>query len=383
MLAIKVAQKDGTFFIASYKAEDILRKVRFQSRYHEDDGERPEVHTGSEEIARFIEHVENRDRSFQRSLKERKLKDIVNFYTNCQSQPLMPVPVLLFTGETLKFDPIGEYSSLGNLVEPEDPYLIIDGQHRLAGLKVFFERNPEEAGSIEVPAIIFDGRQEDFAAEMFVLINSTQTKINKSHLIDLMESTTYSVTPEKRWSAWIVNRLYEDQDSPLWYKINMLGGRSKQEKWIQQSELYNEIYKLVNPDMSRDEDGDLHQYFKEELGFDRKGDSPDLFIDYLTAVKNVFGEDWGDKNNFITSAILIKAYIRILGDLLKDPKLREEYNESPGPEVFAKRIEGWSDLAPELRKEHFYERFAAKGQLERVKKVKDRLSGRMKLKGKK
>ena len=38
-----------------------------------------------------------------------------------------------------------------------------------------------------MPCVIFDGKSEDFATEMFVIINSTPTRINKSHLVDLYE----------------------------------------------------------------------------------------------------------------------------------------------------------------------------------------------------
>jgi hypothetical protein len=37
--------------------------------------------------------------------------------------------------------------------------------------------------------------------------------------------------------------LYSESDSPLRYRINRLGGRSKQEKWILQAELFNEIHR--------------------------------------------------------------------------------------------------------------------------------------------
>lgn len=52
-------------------------------------------------------------------------------------------------------------------------------------------------------------------------------------------------TKEKKFAARIVNHLYEETDSPLRYRINRLGGRSRQEKWILQSELFNEIHKVV------------------------------------------------------------------------------------------------------------------------------------------
>ena len=64
---------------------------------------------------------------------------------------------------------------------------VIDGQHRLAALHFFQKHRPEEAKTLHVPCMIFDGETEDFATEMFVTINSTPTRINKSHLVDLYE----------------------------------------------------------------------------------------------------------------------------------------------------------------------------------------------------
>jgi hypothetical protein len=37
---------------------------------------------------------------------------------------------------------------------------------------------------------------------------------------------------------------YREGDSPLRYRINRLGGRSKQEEWVLQAELFNEIHRL-------------------------------------------------------------------------------------------------------------------------------------------
>jgi len=39
--------------------------------------------------------------------------------------------------------------------------------------------------------------------------------------------------------------LYRESDSPLRYRANRLAGRSKQEKWILQAEMFNEIHRWV------------------------------------------------------------------------------------------------------------------------------------------
>src|SRR6476646_1313586 len=244
MLATRIRQKDGTFYFASFKATDILHRVLFTSRFYFE-GETIEADADADDpIAKFIGKVERSEKAFQRLLSRRKVREIVNFYESAETQPALPGSVLLFAEDVLKFRPLGNFESIGDLEDPKSGFLIIDGQHRLAGLHFFGLKNPSLLDQIEVPCVIFDGKTGDFAAEMFVIINTTQTRINKSHLVDLLDRI--SLYDEKtRFAALVVRRLYEEASSPLQYKINRLGGRSKQEKWILQAELFNEIKKLV------------------------------------------------------------------------------------------------------------------------------------------
>src|SRR5205807_5702692 len=129
---------------------------------------------------------------------------------------------LLFTPERLRFDPLDAGSSVGHLAEPDEKYLIIDGQHRLAALQFFERSHPEEAKTIHVPCVIFDGRSDDFATEMFVIINSTPTRINKSHLVDLYERVSWA-EPGRRFAARILEMPYSEGARPLRDRLNRLG----------------------------------------------------------------------------------------------------------------------------------------------------------------
>jgi len=149
MLATRIRQKDGTFYFISYKATDLLDRVRFTSRYYfEGDKIEPEE-SGDDEVARFIAGIEKNDKGFQRLLSRKKVRDIVNFYETAISQPLIPGTVLLFTAEALRFEPVSGYQAVGNLSEPEGKYLVIDGQHRLAGLYFFRDKHPDQIDEIE------------------------------------------------------------------------------------------------------------------------------------------------------------------------------------------------------------------------------------------
>jgi DGQHR domain-containing protein len=249
------------------------------------------------------------------------------------------------------------------LSEPKGKYLIIDGQHRLAGLHFFQQHHPDQIDKVEVPCILFDGRTAEFATEMFVIINSTHTRINRSHLVDLYEKVSWE-SPEKKFAAKVVNLLYGESDSPLQYKINRLGGRSKQEKWILQSEIFNELLKVVTAHK---------RWIESHLGM-----KPErcyaLVRDYLKGVKDVMQDVWGQNERYMfTRDVTLKALIRVLDDIVVDRKLINDWESQRSAEPFADLVRPWAALGKEFRAEGFYERFPAKGQLERVRKIHQRL----------
>ena len=363
MLATRIRQKDGVFYFVSFKARDILGRVRFTSRFYFE-GETIEADAKADDpIARFIGSVERSEKAFQRMLSRRKVRDIVNFYESAETQPAIPGSIMLFSEDVLTFKPLGNFESVGNLEDPRSGFLIIDGQHRLAGLQFYGSKNPELLDQIEVPCVIFDGKTSDFAAEMFVIINSTQTRINRSHLVDLLDRIS-RYDDKTRLAALLVRKLYEEPSSPLQYKINRLGGRSRQEKWILQAELFNEIKKLIE---SHEELFMKELRGKPDLAFE-------LIADFLKAIRSVMERVWGANDRFkFTTSVTLKAVVRVLGDLIDRGEIIERWREDPSPRLFEKLITGWANLKDEFRNEGFYERFPAKGQLERVRVIQQRL----------
>src|SRR4249920_1576752 len=307
MQATQIRQKDGVFYFVSYRAKDLLAKVRFISRFYGDGEEiAPTRIAEDDDIAQFIAKIERTDRAFQRTLSRAKVRQLKNFYETAITQPPIPGTVLLFTPEKLRFQPLSGQEGVGQLAEPQAKFLIIDGQHRLAALRFYLDERPDEAKSINVPCVIFDGRSEDFATEMFVIINSTPTRINKSHLVDLYERVSWA-EPDRRFAAHIAEMLYREADSPLRYRINRLGGRSKQEKWILQAELFNEIHRWVKQAWTR----------IEKEGTDRHAAAHyyAMVRDFLKAASQVFVEAWGNDNYMITKPVTLKAMLRVCADL--------------------------------------------------------------------
>ena len=357
MIATQIRQKDAIFYIAAYPSEDLLTKVRFISRFY-DEGEQiaPEAIAEEDDVAQFISRIERSEKAFQRGLSKSKVKAIRNFYETAISQPPIPGTVLLFTPQKLRFQSLDGDKTVGHLQEPEEKFLIIDGQHRLAALNFYERTHPDEAKSIYVPCVIFDGRSDDFATEMFVIINSTPTRINKSHLVDLYERVSWA-EPDRRFAARIVEMLYSESDSPLRYRINRLGGRSKQEKWILQAELFNEIHRWIKQAWSR----------IEPEGTDRRAAEKYYATarDFLKAAGQVFEDAWGNDNYMVTKPVTLKAMLRVCADLAAQDTEPAEGRV----ERWRQRLSPWSARLRDFRNEGFYERFPAKGQIERVARI--------------
>jgi len=362
-------QKESEFYFVSYPAEDLLRKVHFVTRFYGERGEAVGGDTNRKEpgddVERFVQAIEGNAKSFQRELIRRKVRQIRDFYRNETRQPVIPGAVLLFTSEQLEFKPLGNYQRVGDLVEPKQPFLIIDGQHRLAGLN-FYLHEPDADQRIEVPCVIFDGKTSDFATEMFVVINSSHTRINKSHLVDLYEKIEWGTDAEKRFAAKLVRSLYQEDDSPLQYHINMLGTRSQQDMWINQAQIFGEVYRIIKRAEAR------HR-FRDGRGWNvTRGYG--FMRDVFKSARSAFGAAWGDNKRYmVTRDVTIEALVRVAGDAAA--KVNADLN--PGPELqkeLEKRFSVWSNLVPDFRREGFYERFAARGQTERVDKIRKRLS---------
>jgi len=363
MIATQIRQKDALFYFASYPSDRLLTKVRFISRFYDEQGGQiqPQELPPEDDVAQFISKIERSDKAFQRELSRAKVRSIRNFYETAISQPPIPGTVLLFTPQKLRFDAWSDGSGVGRMEEPGESFLIIDGQHRLAALEFYQRTHPDDARNISVPCVIFDGRSEDFATEMFVIINSTPTRINKSHLVDLYERVSWA-EPDRRFAAHIAEMLYSESDSPLRYRINRLGGRSKQEKWILQAELFNEIHRWVKQAWSK----------IEPQGADKRAAAGYYAIvrDFLKAAAQVWGSAWGDSDYMVTKPVTLKAMLRVCADLSAvDTEPAENRVDR-----WREKLAPWAEQTRNFRNEGFYERFPAKGQIERVARLERELA---------
>jgi hypothetical protein len=87
--------------------------------------------------------------------------------------------------------------------------------------------------------------------------------------------------------------------------------------------------------------------------------------DFLKAAAEVWGDAWGNDNYMVTKPVSLKAMIRVCADLTAQDAEPEENRI----QRWAARLAPWSEQARAFRTEGFYERFPARGQVERVARV--------------
>jgi hypothetical protein len=164
--------------------------------------------------------------------------------------------------------------------------------------------------------------------------------------------------PDRKFAARLVERLYTEGDSPLRYRINRLGGRSQRDKWVLQAELFNEIHRWVRAN-----------WRKIQIAGGSSKEVPRYYAmirDFLKAARSAFTDAaWGKDNYMVTKPVTIKALVRVCADLVREDTGPEEGRVARWEE----RLAPWSDLVRQFRAEGFYERFPAKGEVERVARI--------------
>jgi len=159
----------------------------------------------------------------QRPLNPKRVKEIEQYVTTLDA--CFPTAVILSVdGVCARYDEKAGSLTLSNYQDPESPdkdvlyrqiAKVIDGQHRIEGLKKF--NGPE----FEVNACIFveiDVAQEGY---IFATVNLAQTKVNKSLAYDLFDLAR-SHSPQKLCHNVAV-ALDQNSESPFYHRIKRLG----------------------------------------------------------------------------------------------------------------------------------------------------------------
>lgn len=153
----------------------------------------------------------------QRVLNTRRIIGIKNF---AQTVGVFPGTIVLnWSSETpLKFE-----SNTLEIPDGERLAQIIDGQHRVAGIRAAIQEDAQ-LGEVEIPVSIYVGLETRQCADIFISINTEQKPVPKSLVFDLYGIASEPVVdPAALRARDIAESLNEVENSPYWGEIKMPG----------------------------------------------------------------------------------------------------------------------------------------------------------------
>ncbi len=167
---------------------------------------------------------------------------------------------------------------------------IIDGQHRVAGLREAIKTR-SEVGNVEIPVAIYLLLDTQSCADIFLSINTEQRPVPKSLVFDL-----YGIASEERVDSAILRArdiatiLSQDKDSP-YFNLIRFPGATKGQLGVDLSTAVTAIKPLVI------DKGVLEAIEIVELEMQAR-----VIINYLQVIRSWYGPQWESKDNAFLSA---------------------------------------------------------------------------------
>jgi DGQHR domain-containing protein len=194
---------------------------------------------------------------------------------------------------------------------------ILDGQHRLAGLRRF-------EGAFDLNVVIFVGADIAEQAFIFATINLAQTKVNKSLVFDLLEYEKHD-SPQKT-AHNICRAMNRTEGSPFHERIKVLGLATREKREVlTQATFVEELLRHISRRPLQDREI-LKEQPRAKLPQDRKQIFRRLFIEdkdsaigacvwaFFRAVSERWPTAWNnlDPGNLMVRTTGFKALMRFL-----------------------------------------------------------------------
>lgn len=163
----------------------------------------------------------SKDQGYQRTPSRPRLLKISQFIEK-DDNPIFPTTILLSSREKLDFK--ADVDSDEGFLTIRHPLWIVDGQHRIYGLRLAIqERGLEEWNEMELPVVILDNFNKDYETLQFFVLNTTQKRVPTDLAQQLLrkvslekESSSFNFRPGDQWiskALQIVDLLNDMGDS--------------------------------------------------------------------------------------------------------------------------------------------------------------------------
>jgi len=392
---IEIKQPIGTFYICSISWQDLIAICYNDIR---------EIRNTENDIDSYL--------GIQRAISEKRIKEISQYVTTMDAT--FPTSVILhinsesyykngnlisdydeiLTSESYEIETnisLIENSNLLEIRKNDQVAKILDGQHRIEGLKSAVEKDPLFFKDIQfqINVTIFVDLDIDDQAQIFSVINKAQTKVNKSLVYDLYEYAKYR-SPQKT-AHDVVRLLYKKENSPFYRKIKILGtARFKETETITQATIAELIISYITDNAMRDRDALKRKgsaLFSSKKGIEigsqsilkkrplRKmfveKDDAGIFLNinnFFDAARNKWPQAWDNHGNVLDNNILNKstgiiALFRVFRDVYNS--LSNTYQEVHDTKAYQELFNKVHLVDEELNRDNYLPGSSGQGKLYR------------------
>lgn len=302
--SLQVQQPIGQFYVAVMKRDDVLRIAWSDVR-----------RIAGEGLADYI--------GIERDLDDRRVEELARYARTVDASFPTSIILAIAQDDLINYDPA---TGVMEIRDDSEVAKIIDGQHRIAGLKPL--QGTETPFDLNV-TIFVDMDLED-QAMVFATINLAQTKVRKSLAYDLYEYTERR-SPQKT-AHNIAKLLNAREDSALYQRIKILGTATRRYQTLTQAAFVEALLILISGSIEQAlRDRDLIKRGKrippaEELDgnrivframFDAKMDAQiaKVLWNYFDAVRQKWPTSWADvprRGNMLPRTNGFRALMRFL-----------------------------------------------------------------------
>ena len=308
---LRVSQPIGDLYLASIPHDRLIEITYF-------------------DVRRVLQHERDVERylGIQRPLNTKRvgaLEKYVNYY-----DASFPTAIIVAVEEPYAtYDMERRLIRLSNVPrDEEDPAIpirsiarVLDGQHRIAGLRAF------EGKAFELPVTIFVGADISDQAHIFATVNLEQNKVNKSLAYDLY-SLAKSRSPQKTCHS-IAIVLDQDDKSPLHSRIKRLGvtAAGKGFQPLSQATFVESVMRYISDDPKGDRDkllrhkklkyaanGEIARFPFRNLFIDERDvEIVQVLFDYFNSIKSRWPIAWSnpDRGNMLNRTNGFRAFMRL------------------------------------------------------------------------
>lgn len=291
-------QPIGTFALGKMNAKDIIKIMSTNPRKYDPNTFEEKGHV-------------------QRELSKKRVKEIAKYATD-DPNACFPTAIILCLPPTIQ----NSETTLWKLENDNTLYLndnendfalIVDGQHRMFGLK---EAGYETFKNFEIPVVFLFEATLEQQALIFSIINEKQTKVTFSLVSQLFG--VLNTRCKEKVAHTLASALNTRADSPFYKRVKMLGKKDVgiENQSISQGTIVREFLSLLK-------DGKvLHEFYeKNNEDFALK-----IILNYFNAAKNTWPTEWDNPSDFILTKTvgflgLMKAFPIIFNEIDNSDKV--------------------------------------------------------------